>query len=79
MTSNTSQEPRWPPPQPSSQDIGTLGDSMRQVHAQIRLITAANFSGFMELSRSKQRDALLALLASSEFAIDLLDQLPLTK
>lgn len=52
---------------------------MRQVHAQIRLITAANFSGFMELSRSEQRDALLALLASSEFAIDLLDQLPLSK
>ncbi|WP_153229991.1 hypothetical protein [Alcaligenes faecalis] len=50
---------------------------MRQVHAQIRLITAANFSGFMELSRSEQRDALLALLASSEFAIDLLDQIRL--
>lgn len=62
---------------PSAEDLVAMSAAVRQVHAQIRLLTAANFAGFLELSRSEQLDALLALLSASESTIDLLDQLPL--
>ena len=66
------------PDLPTRHDLESLAASVRQVHAQIRLISAANFAGFIELSRSEQRDVLLALLTVSESTIDLLDQLPQT-
>lgn len=59
----------------STSDLSAIYSSVRRTHAQIRLITAANFAAFIELSRSEQRDALLALLDSSEATIDMLDQL----
>src|SRR5690606_16599230 len=46
------------PDLPTRHDLESLAASVRQVHAQIRLISAANFAGFIELSRSEQRDAL---------------------
>lgn len=61
---------------PSSTDIYALCEAIRRTHAQIRLITAANFAAFLELSRSEQRDALLALLNSSEASIEIIDHFP---
>lgn len=74
MTSTVDAKP--PQQRITDSDLAALSAAVRQVHAQIRLITAANFAGFLELSRSEQRDAMLALQSNSESAIDLLDQLP---
>jgi len=55
-------------------DYLVMTQAARELHAQIRLITASDFCAFLDLTRQEQLDALRSLLSCSTRLTDLFDQ-----